>query len=276
MDKLDGIVTETRTACELGMIIADLSASKGDGNYVVIPAGMAVTDLEKYMPRPRRLRQNLTFDDSASFVSYVNRFKTPTSTIFSCQKESTFTAVLDYHDAPAEPAWAAHIATLKLQTTEEWDAWRASNRRQMDQGEFAEFLEVHFRDIHDPPAATMLTMALAFEAKKDATFKSCQRLENGQVSFAYSEVVTARTAGGNLEVPSEFRLFLSVYKGHLQNYIDAKLRYRLREAKLTLWYDLVRPEKLVEASLLEVSSAIAKDTGITPLAGSAAGLGGAK
>ena len=261
--------TDFRTAMEAGMVIADLAAGKGDGNYAVIPPGATLIDLEKFLPAPRRLKQTVTFETLASFAEYVNRFKTDASTIFFSQKEATFTAVLDYHKAPEAPEWGAHVAVLKLQTTEEWDAWRGHNREQMDQTAFAEFIEEHCREIHEPPAATMLEIALNFEAKKDVSFTSGMRLENGQVSFNYNEVVGASTRAGMVEVPSKFQIFIAVFKGQMNDFVEARLRYRLRESRLVLWYDLIKPEKLIEHAVEDVVRQIKAQVEIEPLAGSA-------
>ena len=266
--------TEYRTAMEAGMVIANAVNGRGDGSYAFVPAGTAVADLEKYLPAPRRIKVSATFENVTSFVEYVNRFKQDSTTIFSTPKQAVFAAVLDYHKAPDAPAWGSHVAQLKLQTTEEWDAWRTKNRVQMDQADFAEFIEEHCREIIDPPAATMLEIALTFEAKKDVDFKSGMRLENGQVSFVYNEEVKGTTRAGTVEVPPKFRIFLSVFEGQAQQFIEARLRYRLRDAKLVLWYDLIRPDKLIESAVDDVTLLIKSGTQIEPLVGSVA-LGGA-
>lgn len=268
--------TDFRAAMEAGIALAHATDVKGDGNYALEPSGTVIFDLEKFLPAPRRLVQSVVFDDVASFVAYVNRFKQDSTTIFSAPKYGTYAAILDYHKASNAPAWCSHIAKLKLQTTEEWDAWRSKNREQMDQTDFAEFLEEHCREIVEPPAATMLEIALNFEAKKDVEFRSCMRLENGQVSFVYSENVGASTRAGEVEVPSKFKIFLAVFKGQGQQFIEARLRYRLKEAKLLLWYDMIRPDKLVEDAVGDVTRLISAETQIEPLTGYTTGQDGAQ
>lgn len=268
--------TDFRAAMEAGIALAQATGAKGDGNYALEPSGTVIFDLEKYLPAPRRVVQKVAFEDVASFVAYVNRFKQDSTTIFSAPTYGTFAAILDYHKGPDAPAWCSHIAKLKLQTTEEWDAWRSKNREQMDQTDFAEFLEEHCREIVEPPAATMLEIALNFEAKKDVKFRSGMRLENGDVSFVYNEEIKGTTRGGNVEVPSKFKIFLAVFKGQGQQFIEARLRYRLKEARLLLWYDLVRPDKLVEDAVCDVKRLISAETQIEPLTGSTTGQDGSQ
>jgi uncharacterized protein YfdQ (DUF2303 family) len=266
--------TEFGAAMNAGIALAQATGAKGDGAYALEPAGTVIFDLEKFLPAPRRIVQTVTFENVASFVAYANRFKQDSSVVFSAPKQGAFTAILDYHKAPDAPAWGSHIAKLKLQPTEEWAAWRESNRKEMDQAEFAEFIEERYREIADPPAATMLEVALTFEAKKDVEFRSGMRLENGQVSFVYNEEIGATTRAGTVEVPTKFKLFFPVFEGQGQEFVEARFRYRLRDAKLALWYDLIRPDKLIASAVDDVALQIKNETQLEPLAGSIPAAGG--
>ena len=43
--------------------------------------------------------------------------------------------------------------------------------------------------------------------------------------------------------------------------IDARLRYRVREGKVTFWYELIRPDKVLEAATAGVIDIIKAQTG---------------
>lgn len=51
--------------------------------------------------------------------------------------------------------------------------------------------------------------------------------------------------------------------------VEAKLRYRIGDGgKLSIWYELVRPHKVIEAAVKELRATIATDTGLNILVGS--------
>lgn len=49
--------------------------------------------------------------------------------------------------------------------------------------------------------------------------------------------------------------------------IDARLRWRLKERVLTLWYELVKPHLVVRDALTQIADEITSTTGIKPLNG---------
>lgn len=100
----------------------------------------------------------------------------------------------------------------------------------------------------------MLTISRNLQAKKKVDFKSDQNLSNGDIQFTYNETTTG--TAGQLEIPQEFTLGIPVYEGGAPYEVKARLRYRISEGKLTMWYDLVRPERMEEDAFKETAANI--------------------
>jgi len=83
------------------------------------------------------------------------------------------------------------------------------------------------------------------------------RLDNGQTQFNYTEQMSANAGvTGQLEIPEEIQLGLQPFRGSEFYDTKAKFRYRIREGKLVMWYDLVRPAKIAETAFNDVRTKI--------------------
>lgn len=264
----DQIKGDVQAALDAGALLNEQSGTQAlETQFAFLPAGATVVDLERFFGAPRRIVQALNFDEVPSFISYVNRFKGDSTTIFCNQKSLSFCASLDYHRTPGQPAWCTHTASLKLMPSDSWAAWCDNNLKKMDQQAFAEFIENHYRDVQKPDAATMLEIALGFEAKKDVNFSSGIRLENGQIQFTYNETVGASSRSGALEVPSKFEIHLPVLKGAAPQTVTLRLRYRLKESELGLWYEIMDLDQINEQAFNKSRDLIRSLTSIGPLSG---------
>jgi uncharacterized protein YfdQ (DUF2303 family) len=83
----------------------------------------------------------------------------------------------------------------------------------------------------------------------------------------YQEEVkgSVETKGGTMKVPDCFTLKLPVFLGGVVYQVDARLRYRINDGKLLIWYDLHRPHKVVEAATAAVTASIRKGIGEDPM-----------
>jgi uncharacterized protein YfdQ (DUF2303 family) len=242
-----------------------------EGIYTVIPEGYKVRSLEEYLPRPLRVKQQAELHDADSFIAYVKEFgRTGVSHLFFDAEKESFAAVLDYHEGAggaAMPGWCEHVARFVTRRSVEFAAWMQQNRKQMTQVDFARFLEENLPDVVEPEGATLLAIALTFEAKKDVEFNSGVRLQNGQVQFQYNEVVRGTAQKGTLEVHELFVLGIPIHAGGPAYRIPVRFRWRLHEGKAAFWYEIVRPHRFVEDALKEIREKVAADTGIPVLAG---------
>jgi uncharacterized protein YfdQ (DUF2303 family) len=238
----------------------------GAGVFTVVPRDYEVKDLETFLPRPLRIKQEVVLYDTDSFIAYVKDFMTGATLIFFDVQQETFNAAFDYHEIE-KPSWCAHSAAFKPRRSVEFTTWMDTNRKQMTQVEFARFLEENLPDVVEPNSAELLQVALTFEAKKSVEFSSGVRLSNGQIEFQYDEIVRGAAQKGKIEVPEKFVLGVPIHVNGPAYRIDVRLRWRLQEGKVAFWYEVIRPHRLIEHALKEISQRIATETALPLLAG---------
>jgi uncharacterized protein YfdQ (DUF2303 family) len=69
-------------------------------------------------------------------------------------------------------------------------------------------------------------------------------------------------------VPETFALGIAVFEGGDRYHVEARLRYRIADGgKMTMWFDLLRPHKVLEDALSFVWKAIEAELGMQVLNG---------
>lgn len=245
----------------------ELEDLPGLQKFAIIPQGMSIQSLEDYELEPHRVEQKVTLLTADDFVRYWLRFKHDASVIFGDERSATYTAIIDYHGTDATPHWCSHTAIYACPNSPEWTIWSGSDGKKMSQAEFAEFIENNYPDITKPAHADMLQVSTNLQAKKSVDFSQSTRLDNGQSQLTYQEKVTGsvETKAGSMKVPDEFELVLPVFLGGPPYKVTARLRYRIGEGRLAIWYDLHRPQKVVQAATQKVTEAIRKGIGSDPM-----------
>lgn len=230
---------------------------------------------------PARRTGTVKLLDSASFIEYVKLHHNGTP-IYGSPSPATFVAVLNEHKGSAAnggagvPGHRDHRAVLTLGYSDELTAWLGRNgegKAFQSTEEFASFLETNSFDIADPPAASFLDLALNFQVNESVHFNKQQRLEDGHVELTFNRVVEgANTAqGGKVKVPTKFRIRVPIFRGARQPFYDceAHFRYRLTgNGKIKIWYDLIRPTKVIEAAFRDIWESIGEQLGVPVLYGS--------
>ncbi|HCL3274237.1 TPA: DUF2303 family protein [Pseudomonas aeruginosa] len=239
----------------------------------LVPNGVEIESLEHLLPAPTRTRKQVTLLDAETFIAYVSRFSTAATAVFCNGPEGrTFSAIIDYHQ-PEQPAWCDHVATYRCPTTVEWGNWKGHDRKRLDQAGFAEFIEDNVKDIVQPAdqpsapsAADMLEISRTLEAKKNITFRQGTRLDNGQIQLTYNEEIDGRAgATGQLSIPEQFFIGVKPFLGGDAFLITARFRYRIQESRLVMWYELVRPDKVLEEAYGAVRAKIQSGIDEVPL-----------
>lgn len=260
-----------------GLVAPTVWNEDGEHPQVVVPEGFQILDLASTAERPDRTRANPTFWDVASLVAYGNRFnagfENDTNTVvFGDRSTTKVTAILDYPTAEG-PDWAQHRATLTMRRSPEWTAWTNSNKKQFEQEAFANLLESLAPDIVEPDAATVLEVALSLESHTCVAFKAGFTQKNGAKILQYSEDMTA-TAGatGSLKIPDKLVLNVKIFEGdELPSRVEAFFRFRVTNSKLVLFYELIRPERVVEAAFEQVLKAVSTGLSLPMLHGAPGG-----
>jgi uncharacterized protein YfdQ (DUF2303 family) len=251
-------------------VVPPAATAKGADPFVVVPGGWEL----KYpaVPEfPRRIAQRVELHDATSFSAYVKEFAQESATVFFDEEKRTFLAILDYHGGGSgtasgeKPRWCDHVATFVARTTPEWDLWSGRNQKPFGQVEFATFLEDNMLEVVEPAGAELLEIARTLETKQDVAYSSGIRLDNGAARIHYDEVIkgTANTQAGIVEIPTQFTLQMQVIRGGSAFRFPARLKYRIKDRALILWYEIVRPHKILEQALNETVAAIQEATGLT-------------
>lgn len=248
-----------------GQRIDAVNVPAGTDGLVAVIGGQCV-DLTPFRPkRPDRKRVQVNLYSVESFIEYVNEHKGDNTRIFASLTKAPYTmiAAIDYHATTptGAPEFITHLAVLTLRTTDEWDRWIGSDKKQFNQIEFAEFVEENSLDIVDPSSATIMEMALSLQSSNEVRWKSAARLDNGAIHLEYQDDAKAMGGkDGSMELPELFKLNLAAFRGLEEKIIEARFRYRLRSGSIALFYQLVRPQKLIDAMVLDAMDKVKRET----------------
>lgn len=253
-----------------------ITLDSGD-KVVVLPGGMGIHSLKEFSA-PQRIEQEVTLLEAGSFIEYVNRFKDTDTLIFCDVSETgvTFKAMLDYHQQKEKgthaPRYCTHVADFTAIHTPEWRAWQSANRQRMSQVDFATWLEDNAQLFVQPKGAELLELVRTLHGHANARFSTALRLDNGSHSVSYEEDVQikgtgAGTKSGDVKLPPEVVAGVAVFQGGQPYKITARLKARVQERSLTLWFETIQMPAVVRESILMLVKQIAEKTGITPLLG---------
>ncbi|WP_246174185.1 DUF2303 family protein [Paraburkholderia hayleyella] len=230
-------------------------------------------DDSKHLATPQRKTASVRLRTADDFIGYVKRHGSLTDSTIWCEAnypkgEVAFTSILnDNGENPEAAAWRDHRAYFQPEFSEEWRRWISGHKKAMTQIEFAAFLEENLKDVAGPSSdenlptgAQMLEMALAFEATQDFRFKSAVRLSNGGVNLSFVQDDDGATLQ-RMQMFEKFAIGIPVFRNGDAYHVDARLRYRVRDSKLTFNYELVRFDKVLEAAANGVIATIREKTG---------------
>lgn len=240
-----------------------------------LPAGWTIIekDDEEKLAGPRRTFGTVYLQDMDSFIKYTKRHGSLNNCTVWCRAEYlagkiAFTSILnDDGGADNQPQWRDHRAAYSPLFSEEWKRWlgRNGSGKPFTQFDFASFIEENNKDIvsknGSPTGGEMLEMALNMEANQDVKFKSAIRLQNGGVSLNYVADDDHHTIT-KMQMYERFTLGMPVFWNGDAYQVDARLRYRVRESKLTFWYELIRPDLVLEAATKTMIDTIQTQVGM--------------
>lgn len=267
----DNTLNNTQAALDAGaglsaMKAAELDNLKNAYPYVLVPEGYRYEGKEEILAAPLRKRGATTLHDAVSFIAVVNDQKGDATRLYSTINPPTFQAV--FNDHAADAGWRDHAARYNAPLSPEWKTWNGMTGRHQNQTDFAQFIETNLPDIAEPVGAVVLEVARTLEAKKKVNFASSVRLSDGSTQFTYEEDVQGSAQKGQMQVPEVFVLAIPVFENGELWKVEAQLRYRIADGgKLTIWYELVRPHKVIEAAVKELRTTIATETGLPILVG---------
>jgi uncharacterized protein YfdQ (DUF2303 family) len=241
--------------------------------FVVVPEGYKVEHIFERDESPARATGTVKLRDANSFVTYFNRQKRAESLIYASLDPAKILGVIDDHRAYGTEFtnedganWRSYRAEFAVPASREWKTWTGKDRQPMTQLELAELIEDNLPDIINPDGSTMLSVALNFEASKEGNFVSATRLQDGSTNFVWKEDVNA--TGNKIAMPSQITLSIPVFENGAPYSVDARIKYRVQNGTLKIWYELVRPHKVLEVAFRAIWSQIEEQTATKILLGS--------
>lgn len=235
----------------------------GHRPFVVIPANHTVQALDKLLENPTRKVGNPAFIKSTAFCEYVNEQKEESSRLYVTSPTQVL-CVIDHHAASAA-GWGQHRVTFNLTKTREWLLWNANDKVQKGQREFAQFIEDNMDDVCKPSGGELLDLIRTVKASQNLDC-SGEIDEKGDTKSA-SFVIQTRTKAGaksELDLPQEFTLLISPYEGGEKLFVKARLRLKIQEPKLLIWFELVKVEAMEKSALEDIVDSISEKIGLSP------------
>lgn len=254
--------------------------------------GGQVSDLtrviESYRLPPRSKRGSATALTLRSFIDLTNRHKTADSAVFANTdwKAPSFTAVIDYHEAKSAGAAdnLKHRVHYAFPLSEEWQVWIKFNGEEMEQREFATFLEDRIADLTAPndheriqlerdfattiaTPAQLIQLSRGLQVNVESIVKNVVNLATGEASIQFDE----QHIGGDgqpLKVPGLFMLAISPFFIGEKITIPARLRYRKAGQKILWRYQLYRPDLHVTERVRDDLITVADKTELPTFEGS--------
>lgn len=245
--------------------------------YLVAPNDYTVHSLEHLLPVPARKHATVSVTTTDSFINYGKKHGSLDECVIYAdidgeKSHCVLEAVINDNGAD-DAKWRDHRCTFEPALSVEWKRWIGKNTSNMNQADFATWLEDNLGDIANvpnmPTGAQMLTMALAFEANAEKRLKSRINLQSGGVRFEYVEDEDKDTRT-SMEVFQRFTLGLPVFEGSSDAYpVEARLKYRDSGGKVSFWYELIRPDKAFKTAVKSALDEIKDATGFMILHGQA-------
>ena len=216
---------------------------------------------------PHRKKGLVKLFDEASFVKFWDRHNSPESTIFSSPSRDKITAIFNDHGENADPpGWRDHRAEYCINLSTEWLAWTERDKKAFDGNvEFAEFVENMLPDFVEPAGASMLELVLNLKITANASYSKAIRLSDGDTQFTYTNSVdgAGQSSAGQIKIPDQFIISIPVFYGadSPKYKVAARFRYRLTNANLKIWYELIRPMTVIDEAFAHIANRIAENTG---------------
>lgn len=266
-----------QTAIKAGAATAQPVFGHGGTPYVAIASDFKIEDLERLLPVPCRKRGSIITTDTTSFIFYTTKHgNADTCSIYADidAEASRFNLIAVINDhAPGENGqqWRDHLCKFEPTQAIEWRRWLGRNKQTFTQAEFATWLEDNLADVAAvdgmPSGADILQMALGLEVTADKRLRSKINLQSGGTQFEYvdDEDKDTRT---KMQFFERFTLGLPVFDGSASAYpLEARLKYRERDGRMTFWYELIRPDRVFKSAVADELSRISSETSFPIIAG---------
>lgn len=195
---------------ELEVLLRQMPADQAihhieDTDAALIRDGFKIVDISPYLTTPKRISKTVQFFDIQSMKAYLNKFADDYSMMSFSVSEDMLSCVIDYH-SPEEPSWCEHMATFKLEKSEEFESI-INLSRPRPQVEFAEIIEDISPFVAVPASAVMVDLARNMTVRASKVVTSVNVVGTGQKSISYEEASVPET-----KIPDRIEFRLPMYR----------------------------------------------------------------
>ncbi len=244
-----------------------------DGKEVVQFVGAAdQTGVQAVFPptKPRNARM----DDLESFIAYVEEQASAhlgARVYAEMEPGVRFTLVIDDEQDGKRLQWRDNRCTYQPRYSKEWETWvsHSGPKHKFDGNEdFALFIENNMPDVISPQATDLLSIVKHFRVSESREWSNKVELANGAAHLSYRRVVEGQSTtnmGDTVAIPEAIVLEIPIFAGlkSPRYSVNGRFRYRPNGAALKLWYELVRPHKVVELAFRDLLDQIQEVCGPT-------------
>lgn len=243
----------------------------GDGQW-------NMKELDKLRSHPARKQGTTQLHQLDSFIAYTNLHKEAGTQIIVDANYAAgavkFKTILNGDHADA--GFGDNVVRYEPQKTVDWSNWLGMNGKKVDQMALATFLTDNIANIAQtnpantaleyPAAAAMLEFVTNLEMTSTVKYRSGTKVQNGQVQFEYVEEGSDQTKG-KLNMFERFGIGLTPFAGGQAYFIEAFLRFRINRESgaLTIWFDLHRPDQVLEAATKEMIATLQEQVTDCPI-----------
>lgn len=236
-------------------------ASETADQYKLVPQGYGLVKVPQTRAKPSRTVAAVTVLTLADFVAYVKRHAVTPSVFVTRDADSvTAVGVLDYH-VGKDPAWGSHRVQLDLEMSEELRPWVQGAGKLWEQVAFAEFVEDHNADVHQPQPADLVELALSLKGRTDAKWEMKRNTQNGTGVLHFEE----ETSTGDVTVPRELELFLPILHGEESRSVKVLLGYRVGAGKVGFTWRIPALAARLREALKDVRKIMASELAEVPV-----------
>ncbi len=261
----EGIRQQTRS--EKAMQVITVPRNNSEASLMLVPEGFTLQPLDTFLPTmPARKVEKVSLTSVASFIAYLQEHKTENTRIFAelSKDPYTFRAVIDYHGAAGKAAdWCQHLCVLTLAHSDQFNIWRNSSNKFMEQAAFAEFLKDNRMDIAFPDSSSLATLVMRLDVNVERTVRG-KVAQNDGVLISFEERVNATDGGGGVvKVPDRLELAVPMFRGGEETKIEADFKLRISDrGAISFGVRLLALDSAVRQAVQSLSGYITTSTGI--------------
>lgn len=227
-----------------------------DFQYFLVPHNTELKNLDEFMERPRKLRENISFKTIASLIDYIKRWSSDDMekiVVADIDDPKQIKATLDYHDSATEPCWCDHKASLLAIIPPAWKVWEKHNKIRFSQKSFIHFIEDNAEDISEPDIGGLLTSI--GDVKIGGTNKIFSRVSQTEEDKAAASNVKIESG-----LPNVIELGLAPWVHSDKYKVKARPFLHHKDGIVQFSYHLINTDRVKESAFQDCVKAVEKGT----------------